>query len=62
MGLGKHFLGENMLAQKHYHRFFGNLVTYTFVSDSWQSKNISSAMEHFQLRMDLRYDSGRISG
>jgi hypothetical protein len=30
MGYGKHFLDENMLVQKRYHRFFGNLVTHIF--------------------------------
>jgi hypothetical protein len=62
MGFDKHFLGENMLAQKRYYRFFGNLETHTFGLESWQRRNISSAMEHFLLRMDLKYDSERIKG
>jgi hypothetical protein len=38
MGYDKHFLDENMLVQKRYHRFFGNLVTHIFGPDSWQQK------------------------
>jgi hypothetical protein len=47
MGYGKHFLDENMLVQKRYHRFFGNLVIHIFGPDSWQQRNISLAMVLF---------------
>jgi hypothetical protein len=47
MGYGKHFLDENMLVQKRYRRFFGNLVIQIFGPDSWQQRNISLAMVLF---------------
>jgi hypothetical protein len=62
MGFGKLFLDENMLAQKLYQRFFGNLGIHTFGPESWQRRNISLVMGDFRLRMGLRYGSGRISG
>jgi hypothetical protein len=47
MGFGEHFLDENILARKLYHRFFENLVIHTFGLDTWRQRSISLAMGHF---------------
>jgi hypothetical protein len=50
MGFGKHFLDENMLAQKLYHRVFGNLVIHTFGPVSWQRRSIFLTMDFFLIK------------